>query len=158
LIREVTELQAKAESTDLTDANQRLETQVQQLKTENGQQKTQFESKNQKLQDDLNDQKQEIGRLQKSHEHELTRLNGELRKFQKELEVKDAAFQSLKLAKPVSLKSKISLKQQILVIQRRHPGTRAGQTENRTCSAITRECAVVGTENGTRTIQKPTFF
>ncbi|KAI6189541.1 hypothetical protein M3Y97_00019600 [Aphelenchoides bicaudatus] len=102
LIGEVAELQTKAENNDLSDTNQRLESQVQQLKHENGQLKSQFESKNQKFQVDLNEQKQEVGRLQKSHEHELNKLNGDLRKLQKELEVKDAAFQSLKLAKPSS--------------------------------------------------------
>lgn len=104
MIREVAELQTKAESSDLPETNKRLESQVQQLRTENGQLKSQYESKSQKLQDDLSEQKQEIGRIQKSHEHELNRLSGELRKFQKELEVKDAAFQSLKLAKSVSSK------------------------------------------------------
>lgn len=108
MIGEVAELQQNAEEPNLfEEANKRLENQLQQLTAENNQLKSTSHSAQQKFQSDLQDQKQEVGRLQKSHEQELNRLSNELRKIQKEVEVKDAALQSLKLARPVSLFSRV---------------------------------------------------
>lgn len=102
MIGEIADLHTNAENPKLEETNQRLERELQQLTAENNQLRTNSNSTQQKFQSDLQDQKQELGRLQKTHELELNRLNGELRRTQKEVEVKDAALQSLKLAKPVS--------------------------------------------------------
>jgi predicted RNase H-like nuclease (RuvC/YqgF family) len=94
-------LQSKTEGPNLSEANERLENQLQQLTDENHKLKSNVESIQQRLQSDLSEKKQEIGKIQKMHEAELNKLNVELRKTQKEVEVKDAALQSLKLARPV---------------------------------------------------------
>jgi hypothetical protein len=124
------EMQSNAERNDQADTNQRLQSQLQQMVAENGQLRTEIDSTRRKHQTDTDQQKQELERLQKTHELEVTRLSNEIRQTQKEVEMKSAALQSLKLAKPVGgfliLNSYFS---PFPVLKRRLAGTRSRPIE-----------------------------
>ncbi|KAI6198376.1 Major antigen [Aphelenchoides fujianensis] len=94
------DLAAKAESPDLSQVNAQLEAQLQRLSAENAQLRGDSEVTKQKLRSEVDQKQADIERLGQNPPVGGESNEQQLRDYQNEMNVKNAALESLKLAKP----------------------------------------------------------